>query len=115
MLAHRRGGPSAQQALLHAILRSCHEEEACCDDTEMLARCAQAIDFMPADATCAFLKSNELRCEVEANVREARDLGMTAVPTVVFGGKWAVAGAQSPEVYVRVGLTQCVSKESIWD
>lgn len=105
LLAYRRGGQTVQQPLLHAILRSCHEDEACCDDSDMLARCAQAVDLMPRDAALSFLKSEDLRCEVECMMREARDLGITATPSIVFGGKWAVTGAQSPNVYSRVRLS----------
>ncbi len=43
--------------------------------------------------------------EVAAELAEGRDEGITAVPTFVFDGRWAVPGAQEPETY-RPGAPQ---------
>ncbi len=49
-----------------------------------------------------FLASDRGRAEVAAELDEARDEGITAVPTYVFNGKWAVPGAQEPETFAQV-------------
>lgn len=114
LLAYRRGGQAAQQSLLHAILRCCYEDEACCDDPEMLADCAQAVGFMPADGALRFLGTADLLIDVDCMAREARDLGITAVPCVVFGGKWVVSGAQTADVYARVRPLVWPTESAVW-
>ena len=53
-------------------------------------------------AVVAFLESSEGVAEVQAELDEARDHGVTAVPTYVFNGQWAVPGAQDPETFAKV-------------
>ena len=43
----------------------------------------------------AFLASDEGTDEVRREIAEAQEMGVTAVPTFVFEGKWAVQGAQA--------------------
>ena len=49
-----------------------------------------------------FLESDQGTAEVAAELAEARDEGITAVPTYVFNGRWAVPGAQEPETFAQV-------------
>lgn len=49
-----------------------------------------------------FLKSDELLAEVEAQIAEAREKGVTGVPFTIIDGKWAVSGGQQASVYVKV-------------
>ena len=58
----------------------------------------------------AFLQGDALQHEVLADIDEARSLGITAVPTFVFEGQWAVQGGQETSTFLRV-LEQ-VAKES---
>ena len=39
--------------------------------------------------------------EVEADLRDARRLGITGVPCFVFNGRYAVSGAQPVDVFIR--------------
>jgi predicted DsbA family dithiol-disulfide isomerase len=48
-----------------------------------------------------FLASDEGTKEVRAEQRKARESGVDAVPTFIIGGKVAVTGAQSPEVFLE--------------
>jgi predicted DsbA family dithiol-disulfide isomerase len=43
-----------------------------------------------------------LEKEVNDMIDEAKKKGVTGVPLVIIDGKWAVAGAQSSEVFIQV-------------
>ncbi|WP_213455755.1 DsbA family oxidoreductase [Rhizomonospora bruguierae] len=49
-----------------------------------------------------FLDSTNGTGEVEAELAEARRLGVTSVPTFVFAGRYAVSGAQDPATLLEV-------------
>jgi predicted DsbA family dithiol-disulfide isomerase len=49
---------------------------------------------MDSVRTRAFLDSNEGVWELDEEFDRARAFGVTAVPTFVFDGRWAVQGAQ---------------------
>lgn len=49
-----------------------------------------------------FLRSDAGVAEVQAELRQARQLGVTSVPTFVFDGKTAVSGAQEPAVLRQI-------------
>ena len=70
-------------------------------DPEVLADCAAEIGF-DREAVLEFLESDRGTAEVAAELAEARDEGITAVPTYVFNGNWAVPGAQEPETFAQV-------------
>lgn len=48
------------------------------------------------------LESDDDRALVEREDQIAREMGVTGVPAMIFGGKLAVAGAREPEVLVSV-------------
>ncbi|WP_338673557.1 DsbA family oxidoreductase [Streptomyces sp. SCSIO 30461] len=54
------------------------------------------------DAALAFLASREGTEEVRAELAQAVEVGVTAVPTFVFDGKVVLQGAQSPELILEV-------------
>ena len=60
-----------------------------------------ALALDPAD-TRAFLDSDDGVAEVQAELRDGYENGITAVPTYVFNGAWAVPGAQDPETFAKV-------------
>lgn len=49
-----------------------------------------------------YLHSNEDRAEIHALDERARQDGITGVPCFVFEGKYAVSGAQSPEIFHQI-------------
>lgn len=49
----------------------------------------------------AMLESDDYVAEVAASQREAARLGITGVPFIVLGGRYAVSGAQPAEVFAR--------------
>ena len=62
-------------------------------------------------ALAAFLDSDEGTAEVTAELAEARELGITGVPTFVLAGKYAVSGAQEPDTLLEV-LNEVQRRES---
>ncbi|MFN3254134.1 MAG: DsbA family oxidoreductase [Ilumatobacter sp.] len=54
------------------------------------------------DLVVAFLDSDAGIAEVAGELDEAREHGITAVPTYVFNDAWAVPGAQDPATFAKV-------------
>ncbi len=57
---------------------------------------------LPAGQVAAFLDSDALVAETHAELARGRELGVSAVPSFVFGGQFVLPGAQDPEVFVRI-------------
>lgn len=57
---------------------------------------------MPAERVAAFLHSDDGIAEVRSLLDMAADAGITAVPTFVLDGKWAIPGAQDADTFARV-------------
>jgi predicted DsbA family dithiol-disulfide isomerase len=54
------------------------------------------------DQVLGFLASDGGRAEVADELAEAADLGISAVPTFVVNGQWAIPGAQDTDTFVNV-------------
>jgi predicted DsbA family dithiol-disulfide isomerase len=50
-----------------------------------------------------FLESNCLLDEVEQAIDIGRSMGISSVPLTVINNKWSLVGAQSSDVYYKVG------------
>ena len=70
-------------------------------DIGALAEIAAASGIDHAEAR-AFLASRAERDEIVAEDRNARRLGINAVPCYIFAGQYAVSGAQEPEFFLPV-------------
>jgi predicted DsbA family dithiol-disulfide isomerase len=70
-------------------------------DPDALARAAQAAG-LSAQRVREVLASGEYGASVRADQDEGRALGVTGVPFTVFDRRYAVAGAQSVEVYSQI-------------
>lgn len=68
---------------------------------ETLVTIAAEIGLDPADAR-AVLEGTEFKAEVEAECREASQLGANGVPFYVINRKYAVSGAQQSELFLDV-------------
>lgn len=108
LLAHRllrfaldTYGPAAQGRLKGRLMTGHFEEGLDIGDPAGLADAAVAAGLDRADVT-AFLDGDTLHDEVLADLAHARTLGITAVPTFVFNGHWAVQGGQEPATFLRV-------------
>jgi predicted DsbA family dithiol-disulfide isomerase len=65
-------------------------------DRQVLVRAAADIG-MDADAVAALLASDRDVEAVEQEANSAKDAGINGVPFFIFGGQFAVSGAQSPD------------------
>ena len=100
-LAELPGSPVDQQALKERPLQAYFVDGLDIGDPEVLADCAAEIGFPRQDAI-DFLESDRGRAEVAAYLRRAADAGISAVPTFVVNGQWAIPGAQDTDTFVNV-------------
>jgi predicted DsbA family dithiol-disulfide isomerase len=100
-LAGRPGSPAEQDAVKERLLRAYFTDGLDIGDPDVIADCAAEVGFDRADVVI-FLDSGGGTAEVEAELRHAHDQGITAVPTYVLDGRWAVPGAQEPETFAQV-------------
>jgi predicted DsbA family dithiol-disulfide isomerase len=105
LLAHRllflAEGTGRQYALKERLLQAYFCDGLDIGDPDVLADCAAEIG-MPRDEVRAFLDSEDGSVEVQQMLRIAAQAEITAVPTFVLDGRWAVPGAQDPETFVNV-------------
>lgn len=94
-------GRDTQAVLKERLLKAYFGEGADVGDRALLTDLA-AEAGLDRDRTAAFLASDEGLAEVRQAIDEAREIGVTAVPTFVFQGKWAVQGAQETETFLQV-------------
>ncbi|WP_431958756.1 DsbA family oxidoreductase [Actinacidiphila sp. bgisy160] len=114
----------AHRLLWHALNAYGAKEQAALKDRLLVAHFAEGADVgdratlaalaaeagLDRDRAAAFLASDEGLEEVLAEIDDARGIGVNAVPTFVFEGKWAVQGGQESSTFLRV-LEQ-VAKET---
>ena len=63
-------------------------------------------------AAAAFLASDAGAAAVHADLAAARELGITSVPTFVIDGRYAIQGAQEPQV-IRTALAEIARREGV--
>jgi predicted DsbA family dithiol-disulfide isomerase len=71
-------------------------EGADLSNTDVLVQAAAEVGLDPAQVR-GNLASDKDVAEVEREARKAKDSGIEGVPMFIFGGKFAVSGAQAPE------------------
>jgi predicted DsbA family dithiol-disulfide isomerase len=102
--AHRLLGWAAelgrQDALEERLFRAYMHEGRSISDPEVLAGLAADVD-LPPDGARAVLGSTAFTEEVRAEQALAREIGVTGVPFFVFGGRYAVSGAQPAELLLQ--------------
>ena len=90
-----------QQVLKERLLRAYFTEGRDISSHDTLAELAAEVG-MPADNVRAYLASNDGTAQVRQWLDTAHEEGITAVPTYVLEGKWAIPGAQDTDTFVRV-------------
>lgn len=93
-------GPAAQRAMKQSLLESYFTNGRNVADDDVLLEAASAAGI-PAETARGWLDSDEGNAEVRHDIVEAGELGITAVPTFVIDGRWAIPGAQDVEVFAR--------------
>ena len=96
-----KAGPTGQQVLAEALFTAHFEHGKDLADTGTLVALAGSVE-LDAEEAGAVLASDEHRQETGAQIQRALQMGIRSVPTLVFEGKWAVEGAQPPDVLVSV-------------
>ena len=100
-LAEQPGSPVHQPDLKERLLRAYFVDGLDVGDPDTLAACAGEVGF-DRNEVLAFLHTDRGMAEVRADLEQAADLGITAVPTFVVNGIWAVPGAQDSDTFVTV-------------
>jgi predicted DsbA family dithiol-disulfide isomerase len=100
-LAAQADSPAAQDTVKERLLKAYFHDGLNIGDPDVLADCAGEVGF-DRDAVSEFLSSERGTTEVRAELDVAADNGITAVPTYVIDGRWAIPGAQDPETFAQV-------------
>jgi predicted DsbA family dithiol-disulfide isomerase len=105
LLAHalHAHGTATQHALKQRLLDAYFTDGLDVGDHTTLARLATEMGVLAAEQDAmVFLQSGDLVMETKRESLDGMENGVSAVPTFVFEGKWAVPGAQDTEVFVKV-------------
>lgn len=100
-----------QADMLDALQQAHFTEGVDLGSRPALAAVAGAIGLDRA-AALAYLKSDAGTGAVDADLTEARELGITSVPTFVIDGKYAIQGAQEAAV-LREALDEITRREAV--
>ena len=98
-LALREHGPVVQRALAALLFDAHFTRGGDVSDHAQLASLAERAG-LDGDRVRAFLASDEGAAGLDDELARARALGVTAVPTFVFDGQYAVSGAQPVSAFV---------------
>ena len=108
-LAEREYEPTVQHALAEQLFAAHFAGGADIGDRAVLADLAVAAG-MDSERVRGYLASTEGVAEVESEIRQARQLGITAVPTFVFEARYGVQGAQPVAAFLQA--LEAVARES---
>jgi predicted DsbA family dithiol-disulfide isomerase len=100
-LAEQENGPEVQRELAGKLFEAHFEEGGDIGDPGELTALAVEVGLDPK-RVASYLASDEGLAETKAEIAAARDLGITAVPTFVIDDRYAVQGAQPPEIFLQV-------------
>jgi predicted DsbA family dithiol-disulfide isomerase len=89
-----------QTALKERLLQAYFIDGLDIGDPDVLADCAVDVGFDRGEIV-QLLDGDAGSAEVAALLRQAHDAGITAVPTYVIDRRWAIPGAQDPDVFVQ--------------
>lgn len=115
--AHRliawAAGQDRQADMLDALQRAHFSRGVDLGSRPALAAVAELIGLDGA-AALAYLESDAGTGAVNADLTQARELGITSVPTFVVDGKYAIQGAQEPAT-IRAALEEIARRETSVD
>ncbi|MEU2154724.1 DsbA family oxidoreductase [Streptomyces sp. NPDC019396] len=101
----RARGRSVQSRLEELLFAAYFTQSADLSDHDVLLTCAEGAG-LDRDRAARLLASDEAVAEVRAEVRRAREQGITVVPRFVFAGSHVVEGPQEdPEVFLKALTT----------
>ncbi len=100
-LAEQPGSGVDQAALKERLLQAYFVDGLDIGVVAVLANCVADVGG-DAEQAAALLTGDAGVDEVEADLALAAELGITAVPTFVINGQWAIPGAQDTETFVGI-------------
>jgi predicted DsbA family dithiol-disulfide isomerase len=100
-LAEQPDSPAEQSALKERLLQAYFHDGLDVGDLDVLAACASDVGF-DRQLVATFLRGDGGSDEVRLLLASAHERGITAVPTFVIDGMWAIPGAQDPDTFVQV-------------
>lgn len=99
-LAEREHGPEVQRALLERLFDLHFAQGGNVADVDQLVEAAAAVGMDRAHVA-SYLASEAGAAQLETELAQASALGIRAVPTFVFEGRWVVQGAQSSDHFLQ--------------
>jgi predicted DsbA family dithiol-disulfide isomerase len=99
-LALAENGAEVQRALVERLFAAHFTDGGDVSDADLLTRLATAAG-MDEERVRSHLASDEGEAALRAEMAEARDMGIRAVPTFLIDGKYVVEGAQSPSAFLQ--------------
>ena len=93
--------PASQSAVQDRLMRAYFTDGDDIGDPERLAELLSDLGVDPA-ATTDFLAGDAGVAEVAGEIERAGEHGISAVPTFVVDGQWAIPGAQDVDTFERV-------------
>ncbi|KAL5532387.1 hypothetical protein ACEPAF_5957 [Sanghuangporus sanghuang] len=107
-LAYEKGGQTMQSNLVEKLFSGYFEREQDVGDRDFLSAQAVAVGLFPnEDETKSWLASDAKRKEVQQGIMKAQAMGISGVPFFVFNNKFAISGAEEPELFVQVFERVC--------
>ena len=100
-LIHWAGIEAVQQPIVDALMHAYWTEGRDIGDLETLADIAGE-NGMDREATLRLLQSDADADDIQARDQDARQKGVTAVPTFLIAQQYVVSGAQPPETWDKV-------------
>lgn len=106
-LLHLAKEHSLQGAMKERLFSAYYTEGKNIGDMETLVQLGAEVG-LPAEAVRTMLQSDAYRQEVKRDQYQAAQVGARGVPFFVFNDKYAVSGAQQPELFAQV-------LEKVWE
>ena len=100
-LLHHAKAHGVQEAMKERLLRAHFVEGRHVGHADDLADLAADVGLDRAEVL-DMLASGAYRDEVDADLRQAAEFGITGVPFFVIDGRYGVSGAQEPDTFVQV-------------
>lgn len=89
--------------LITKLFHAYFESERDISDIDTLITISQEAELpVTSEEVRQFLKSDKLRSEVMAGVKDAQEADISGVPHFIIGGQYSVSGAQEPETFKKI-------------
>lgn len=101
LLLQLAGEKNLANEMEEALFQAQFIDEKNIDDPKVLMEAGKSVGLQEDEILTA-LSSEEMSYKVNSDLQMARNLGINSVPFFIFNDKYAVSGAQPPELFVEV-------------